>query len=326
MTDPARNGGEKHKETGEKPPEIPETRINFRLPMSLRNDLDRIAKAQGRSGVADLLRQLGSEYVLWQKGPKPQPKRVVSARRNHPIWSVEHGALVQLVSTSKTLSEVIDKLGLEKDRDDHSTHSNNIRRLRNRLIEEGIDFTHCHGGEKPKRPESKFHKSIHGEPLSRARKARISETAVLFRLVLRGFQVFKPEDPGSKIDWLAALGDGTDVRYSKIQVKTVVLDAGYGSIPLTCSDSNKSKNKRRRYAPGEFDFIVGYDVYSDTAYVFSEKEVEHRKWSVAARREAIERWDKLIEHTRKNGGSKPAWTAPSEPTAERSSEPSRSVT
>ncbi len=43
----------------------------------------------------------------------------------------------------------------------------------------------------------------------------------------------------------------------------------------------------------EFDFIVGYDLYSDAAYVFTYEEVKHLKKAVTVRDDAFERWDKL---------------------------------
>ena len=75
-------------ETSESPEtEGLDTRINFKLPVSLRNDLDRIAKMQGRSGIADLLRQLGSEYVLWIKNGGSRPAWTQQRTNDRPSKS-----------------------------------------------------------------------------------------------------------------------------------------------------------------------------------------------------------------------------------------------
>jgi hypothetical protein len=57
---------------------------------------------------------------------------------------------------------------------------------------------------------------------------------------------------------------------------------------LRCSNGRAS----RKYREGELDFVVGYDFFSDTAYVWSWAEVRGRT-SISASHDAAERWDKI---------------------------------
>ena len=50
---------------------------------------------------------------------------------------------------------------------------------------------------------------------------------------------------------------------------------------------------RSRLQKGSFDFVVGFDVVTDTAYVWSWAETEHLKSSITITPDAAERWDKL---------------------------------
>ena len=59
----------------------PTVRFNFDLPLKLRKDLDKIALKSGRSGAADILRQLAAEYVCWYVGGR--------TKRRKPAWLKE---------------------------------------------------------------------------------------------------------------------------------------------------------------------------------------------------------------------------------------------
>ncbi|WP_164929207.1 hypothetical protein [Gloeobacter violaceus] len=127
---------------------------------------------------------------------------------------------------------------------------------------------------------------------TRAQKGRIAESAILFRLHLHRFDVYKAPDDRDKTVWLVrvpATGKifRIEVRWTRINKK-----GGLPSISLHC---RAGVGKYRRYADDEFDFIVGYNLYSDTAYVFSSKEISHLSSMVAIRSEAAERWDKLFQ-------------------------------
>lgn len=115
--------------------------------------------------------------------------------------------------------------------------------------------------------------------------ARIAETAVMFRLLLHGFAVFGSSFDGDVADWVVQV-PGTRRLYT-IQVKTTRFQAqGLPSVSLCNS-------RGRRYVEGEFDFIVGFDFHSDTAYVWSWGEVTHLKRLVTVTPDAAEAWAKL---------------------------------
>jgi transposase-like protein len=133
--------------------------------------------------------------------------------------------------------------------------------------------------------ESKYH-LMANRKLTRLDKAKISEAAVMFRLVVHGYSPFGSVFDGDRTDWLVEIPGG--VR--KIQVKTAKEQTtGLPVCPLCCVEGNKP----RRYTEGEFDVLVGYDVFTDVAYVWTWKELEHLKASVSICPEAAERWDKL---------------------------------
>lgn len=121
--------------------------------------------------------------------------------------------------------------------------------------------------------------------------ARISEAAVLFRLALHGLEVFGSMFEGHKADWVVLVPDTGKVW--KIQVKSVVKpqqDPEHGGLPLVPLRCGHGK---RRYRADEIDFLVGYDLRTDTAYVWRLDELDHIKTTVTVTPEAAERWDKL---------------------------------
>jgi hypothetical protein len=112
----------------------------------------------------------------------------------------------------------------------------------------------------------------------------------MLRLALIGLDIYGSVFDGSKADWLVRVPSG---KSAVIQVKWVREQKSHGlpTISLTCSEGH---NKRRRYSTGEFDFIVGYDLHTDTAYVFSEADAEGHKATVTINMNNAERWDKLL--------------------------------
>lgn len=78
----------------------------------------------------------------------------------------------------------------------------------------------------------------------------------------------------------------------KLQVRCVNLPWKHGlpGIGLTCMQGH---NRRRRYETGEFDFIIGYYLFNDTAYVYSFDEVANHKTFITISEQHAERWDKL---------------------------------
>ena len=138
--------------------------------------------------------------------------------------------------------------------------------------------------------ESKYHKAVAWQNLSRQQKGRIAEAAVLFRLSLHGFHVYASLSDGDKADWMVEVPESG--KRLKLQVRCVNLPWKHGlpGVGLTCAQGH---NNRRRYATGEFDFIIGYYLFNDTAYVYSFDEVADHKAFIAISEQHAERWDKL---------------------------------
>lgn len=145
-------------------------------------------------------------------------------------------------------------------------------------------------GKAPKKDRgvrSRLHEMADGRELSRHEKAKIAEAAVLLRLTVRGMAPYGPVFDGDKADWLVVNASG---RALKIQVKWArVGKYGLPMISLEC----RQGATRRRYVAGEFDFIAGYDLYSDTCFVWSFDELRQNRRTVTASPTAAERWDKL---------------------------------
>lgn len=138
--------------------------------------------------------------------------------------------------------------------------------------------------------ESKHSRVVVWRDLTPYHKGRIAEAAVLFRLALHNFNTFSSFFDGDKADWLVEVPETGKVL--KLQVRCVNATNKYGlpNVLLTCADGH---NKRRRYQQGEFDFIIGYYLFNDTAYVFSFDEVAQHKTYVSVTEKHAERWDKL---------------------------------
>jgi len=144
------------------------------------------------------------------------------------------------------------------------------------------------GTRKDRGEESWLHQlAVQG--LTPAEKGRVAETAVLLRMVLNKFRVFGAKFEGEKADWVVEVPETG--RIWKVQVKsTSRTKVGLPVVLLTCSEGH---SHRRRYRAGEFDFLVGYDLFTDTAYVWSWAELETQKCTVTIVPEAAEAWGKL---------------------------------
>jgi transcriptional regulator with XRE-family HTH domain len=135
---------------------------------------------------------------------------------------------------------------------------------------------------------SDLYKMAEGRKFSTSEKGVIAETAVKLRLLVGGFEVYNSTVGDDKVDFMVLSPDTGKVF--KIQVKWARQEKeGLPTMRLRCSNG---RGKFRLYQAGEFDFLVGYDLYSDTAYVFSYEEIKGMG-CVSAREDAKERWDKL---------------------------------
>lgn len=146
--------------------------------------------------------------------------------------------------------------------------------------------------EQPKKDrgvESDLHRMLKSRPLSRHRKAKIAEAIVLLRLIVHRFDPFGSVFDGDKADWMAL--DPKTGKAHKIQVRWV--KEGSHGLPIVSLRCTEGHNRSRSFREGDFDFIVGYDLFTDTCYVWSWDDVKHLNTSVSICPEAEERWDKL---------------------------------
>jgi transcriptional regulator with XRE-family HTH domain len=145
------------------------------------------------------------------------------------------------------------------------------------------------GLKRLKQSPSKYYQMVDRTTLTGQKKAKIAEAAVLFRLTLHGFSPYGAMFDGEKADWIAA-NEATG-RTLRIQVRSVKQEKyGTPKIKLRCSNG---RGRSRRLRMDEFDILVGYDLVTDTAYVFTPEEIAHLSVTVSVCAEAAERWDKL---------------------------------
>lgn len=143
--------------------------------------------------------------------------------------------------------------------------------------------------KKPRGEESPFYAWVRGRNLSTMQKAKIAESAVLFRLALLDLPAFGSVFDGDKTDWLVEIP--RTGRVLKVQVRWAQSwKHGLPTIKLTCSSG---RGKSRRFKRGEFDVIVAYDLYTDTAYVWTWDELVKHKSTVTVSESAAEKWEKL---------------------------------
>jgi transposase-like protein len=135
--------------------------------------------------------------------------------------------------------------------------------------------------------ESKFYSSVNTKNLSRSQKGRIAEAAILFRLALHNFPVFSSEFDGESLDWIVDVSG----KLVRLEVRWAMPEkGGLSSIRLTKSSG---RHASRKITSNDADYIIGYDLYSDTAFVFSIEETKNNKARISIREDAAERWDKL---------------------------------
>ncbi|KKN22998.1 hypothetical protein LCGC14_0909160 [marine sediment metagenome] len=137
---------------------------------------------------------------------------------------------------------------------------------------------------------SKWAGLVDEQKMSRLQKGKLAEAAVLFRLVLHGWAVYGSMFDGDLIDWIAVNTETGKV--CKIQIKWAKQDKS--GLPLVSLRHTSGYNDIVRYAPGDFDLLVGYCFQNDTCYVWTEEEVSHLKSAVTIHEEAAERRDKLL--------------------------------
>jgi transposase-like protein len=137
---------------------------------------------------------------------------------------------------------------------------------------------------------SKFSNVVDGQELTKSRKGRIAESAILFRLALHGLTPYGSPFDGDKTDWVVENAQG---RTMKVQVRWArEARKGLPFISLRISDG---RHNTRRDTENEFDFIVAYDLYTDTAYVFNQEDVRNNTALIAVSEERAEKWQQLLD-------------------------------
>jgi hypothetical protein len=136
--------------------------------------------------------------------------------------------------------------------------------------------------------ESSLHSLLNGRELTRDAKGRIAERAVHLRLEICGFPIWRKDREGAKSDFGVVSRHG---RLLHIQVKWVKRHAvGLPSISMLCSNG---RGKTRRYNKTELDFLVGYDLFTDTAYVYCYVDLDGRQNTIAISDAHAEAWEKV---------------------------------
>jgi hypothetical protein len=136
---------------------------------------------------------------------------------------------------------------------------------------------------------SKLYVMAQNQNWSSLQKAKVAEAAILLRLVLHGLNPYTSVFDGDKIDWIVE--HPSSGRLLKLQVKWARRYVGGADISVRCSNGTR---KRRKYEDKEFDYIIAYDLFSDTAFVYSKADVGHVRHAIALRDDAAERWDKIL--------------------------------
>lgn len=130
------------------------------------------------------------------------------------------------------------------------------------------------------------------EGLSTLQKAKISEAAVLLRCVVRGWNVYGSPFDGDSADWIV---EDKEHGIKRVQVRTCYRNARGGS-PLISLTTTAGGLPHRRLPTGHFDFLVGYDLQTDTAFVYSEAEVAHLRKTISVTQDAVEAFHKFPFH------------------------------
>jgi hypothetical protein len=124
--------------------------------------------------------------------------------------------------------------------------------------------------------------------LTSDQKGRIAETAILLRLVVLGFNPLRSMFEGSRSDWVVEVAN-TD-RVIRLQVKWA--SPGKEGRPVVQTTTSR-RHGRYSYSPKDFDFLIGYDLRTDTAHVFSWDDIKGRSRSVSVGKASEEAWHKI---------------------------------
>jgi hypothetical protein len=116
---------------------------------------------------------------------------------------------------------------------------------------------------------SKVAEMMAGQTLSTAQKGRAAEAAVAFRLAMLGYDVLRNMFEGSRVDFTVTR-PGSD-KYIRLQVKWA--KRGIQGRPFF-DTRNGEHGKVRRMSRETCDFVVAYDLETDTAFVIPVEKCE----------------------------------------------------
>lgn len=142
---------------------------------------------------------------------------------------------------------------------------------------------------------SKFHQMTDLSRLSRLDKAKIAESAVMFRCTLFGMSVYGSPFDGDREDWIIKIPATGELK--KLQVKWGKQGKRKRKLegrPYFALTTTGHAGKTKRYQKGDFDFLVGYNLYTDTCFIYSWKETENHRVAITERDDAAEAWSKLL--------------------------------
>ncbi len=158
---------------------------------------------------------------------------------------------------------------------------------------------HTISNKKERGTESWLHQSIDRAKLTSRDIGSLSECAVMARALARGIETYKSVFDCATVDIIMFLPQTN--KLWKVQVKTARSDKGHGqpAIRLIHAPRVLAKTKLiqpgKRYQSHEFDFIIAYDLYTDTCYIWSWQETSLYKNAITISPDAAERWDKILQ-------------------------------
>lgn len=116
---------------------------------------------------------------------------------------------------------------------------------------------------------SKLAEQVDRLNLGREQKGQIAESAVLLRLALRGYTVWRAVYDGSRVDWLV-----TRPRHrSHVRIQVKWARRGRQGRPFVVVLRRNSK-RMVHIQETDCDFVIGYDLETDTAFVCPVQEIQ----------------------------------------------------
>ncbi len=135
---------------------------------------------------------------------------------------------------------------------------------------------------------SSLHEMAGGRSYTPLEAGAIGEAAAVLRLAIHKWKVMSSVFDGDIVD-LYITRPGSN-RLLKVQVRTA---RGNGRGMPTVSLRRMVNGRAVRYGRGDFDILVGYWLFSNTAYVWTFDEVEGHSTSVTIGPAAAEAWGKV---------------------------------